>query len=74
MNVLRQRYRAASDCPLELRAGIVERFFTPLAARLGLSVVTLLAPDEGKKLFHELRGMSPSRHRRAAALSGCPRQ
>jgi hypothetical protein len=66
VKVLRQRYRAAgtngaSECPLELRAGIVEGFFTPLAARMGLWVVTHLTPAEGERLFHELGGMSPSR-------------
>lgn len=66
VKVLRQRYRAAgtngaSECPLELRAGIVEGFFTPLAARMGLWVVTHLTPSEGQRLFHELGGMSPSR-------------
>ncbi len=66
VKVLRQRYRAAgtngaSECPLELRAGIVEGFFTPLAARMGLWVVTHLTPAEGEQLFHELGGMSPSR-------------
>jgi hypothetical protein len=59
VKVLRQRYRAAgsngaSECPLELRAGIVEGFFTPLAARMGLWVVTHLTPAEGERLFHEL--------------------
>jgi hypothetical protein len=66
VKVLRQRYRAAgsngaSECPLELRAGIVEGFFTPLAARMGLWVVTHLTPAEGEQLFAELGGMSPSR-------------
>ena len=66
VKVLRHRYRAAgtngpSECPLELRAGIVEGFFTPLAARMGLWVVTHLTPAEGEQLFHELGSMSPSR-------------
>ena len=66
VKVLRHRYRAAgsngaSECPLELRAGIVEGFFTPLAARMGLWVVTHLTPAEGEQLFAELGGMSPSR-------------
>lgn len=66
VKVLRARYRAAgtngrSECPLELRAGIVEGFFTPLAARMGLWVVTHLTPEEGERLFRELGGMSPSR-------------
>ena len=66
VKVLRHRYRAAgtngqSECPLELRAGIVEGFFTPLAARMGLWVVTHLTPAEGEQLFGELGGMHPSR-------------
>lgn len=66
VTVLRHRYRAVgtngeSECPLELRAGIVEGFFTPLAARMGLWAVTHLTPTESASLFHELGGMSPSR-------------
>ena len=66
VKVLRHRYRAvgtngASECPMEWRAGIVEGFFTPLAARLGLWAVTHLTPAESESLFRELGGMSPSR-------------
>ena len=75
VKVLRQRYRAAgangaSECPLELRAGIVEGFFTPLAARMGLWVLPHLTPAEGEQLFAELGALV----RLAAALTGCPRQ
>lgn len=64
--VRRHRYRAVgtnseSECPLERRAGIVEGFFTPLAARMGLWAVTHLTPAESESLFHELGGMKPSR-------------
>lgn len=66
VSVLRHRYRAVgtngpSECPLELRAGIVEGFFTPLAARMGLWAVTHLTPAESESLFRELGGMRPSR-------------
>jgi len=66
VSVPRHRYRAAgtngeSECPLELRAGIVEGFFTPLAARMGLWAVTHLTTAESETLFRELGGMSPSR-------------
>jgi hypothetical protein len=66
VSVLRHRYRAVgshgeSECPLELRAGIVEGFFTPLAARMGLWAVTHLTQRESESLFQELGGMSPSR-------------
>jgi len=66
VTVVRHRYRAVgtngeSECPLELRAGIVEGFFTPLAARMGLWAVTHLTPAESESLFRELGGMHPSR-------------
>lgn len=66
VSVRRHRYRAVgtngqSECPLELRAGVVEGFFTPLAARLGVWAVTHLTPAESESLFRELGGMSPSR-------------
>lgn len=66
VSVLRHRYRAVgtngeSECPLELRAGVIEGFFTPLAARMGLWAVTHLTPAESEKLFRELGGMNPSR-------------
>ena len=66
VRVLRHRYRAVgsngeSECPLELQAGIVEGFFTPLAARTGLWAVTHLTPGESEMLFRELGGMTPSR-------------
>lgn len=66
VKVFRHRYRAAgtngaTECPLELRAGIVEGLFTPLAARMGLWAVTHLTPQEGAELFCELGGMNPSR-------------
>jgi hypothetical protein len=66
VSVLRHRYRAVgtngqSECPLELRAGLVEGFFTPLAARMGLWAVTHLRPAESATMFRELGGMSPSR-------------
>jgi hypothetical protein len=66
VSVLRHRYRAVgtngeSECPMELRAGVVEGFFTPLAARMGLWAVTHLTPAESESLFRELGGMTPSR-------------
>jgi len=48
-------------CPLELRAGIVEGQWTPLAARQACWVVTHLTPQEGEDLFRELGGMTPSK-------------
>ena len=66
VKVLRHRYRAVgtngeSECPMEWRAGIVEGFFTPLAAHLGVWAVTHLTPEESESLFRELGGMTPSR-------------
>jgi hypothetical protein len=66
VKVLRHRYRAvgtngASECPLELRAGIVEGLFTPLAARMGVWAMTHLTSLESENLFRELGGMHPSR-------------
>ena len=68
VRVQRRRYRAVGtkgprECPLELRAGMVEGFFTPLAARMGVWGVTPLTPAESEWLFRELGGMSPSRSR-----------
>jgi hypothetical protein len=47
-------------CPLEMRAGIVEGFFTPAAARQAAYVVAHLPPATGADLFGELGGMQPS--------------
>ncbi len=64
--MLRHRYRAVGtngdhECPLEWRAGMIEGFFTPLAARRALCAVTHLTPAESGSLFRELGGMTPSR-------------
>jgi hypothetical protein len=61
VKVMRHRYRAvgtngASECPLELRAGIVEGLFTPLAARMGVWAMTPLTSLESENLFRELPG------------------
>ena len=58
-------YRAAGSsrttCPLELRAGIVEGRWTPLAARKVAWVVAHLTPHEGEGLFRVMGGMTPSK-------------
>ena len=66
VQVTRHRYRAQgtnghTECPLELRAGIVEGFFTPLAARTALLALTHLTPGESETLFKQFGGMAPSR-------------
>lgn len=63
--VKRHVYRPAGRssrhvCPLELQAGIVEGFFTPLAARRAAYVVAHLPPATGAALLAELGNMQPS--------------
>ncbi|MCA1853936.1 MAG: hypothetical protein LC647_16555 [Beggiatoa sp.] len=59
VRVMRSLYRRLGEgertvCPLELRAGIVEGRWTPLAARQAAFVVAHLTPQEGEDLFREL--------------------
>jgi hypothetical protein len=48
-------------CPLELRAGIIEGSWTPLAAKQATWVVAHLTPKEGEELFDLLGNMPPSK-------------
>jgi hypothetical protein len=48
-------------CPLELRAGIIEGSWTPLAAKQATWVVAHLTPQEGEELFDLLGNMTPSK-------------
>jgi hypothetical protein len=48
-------------CPLELRAGIIEGYWTPLAAKQATWVVAHLTPKEGAELFDLLGNMTPSK-------------
>jgi len=48
-------------CPLELRAGIVEGRWTPLAAKQATWVVAHMTPYEGEELFKMMGGMRPSK-------------
>ncbi len=48
-------------CPLELRAGMVEGYWTPLAAKQATWVVAHLTPQEGEELFGLLGNMTPSK-------------
>src|SRR5215510_9980023 len=60
-------------CPLELRAGIIEGYWTPLAAKQATWVVAHLTPKEGAELFDLLGNMTPSKStldRLPKALSG----
>jgi hypothetical protein len=48
-------------CPLELRAGIIAGYWTPLAAQQATWVVAHLTPQEGEELFTLLGNMTPSK-------------
>lgn len=66
MRVERHLYRPAgrntkSICPLELRAGILQGYWTPRAARQGAFVIAQLPASAAEALFEELRAMQPSR-------------
>jgi len=56
--------------PLELRAGIVEGYWTPLAAHHAAWVVTHMTPQEGEDLFKTLGTMTPSK----SSLDRLPKQ
>jgi len=62
--VMRTLYRAGksmSVVPMELRAGIVEGHWTPLAARQGSFLVAHLTPQECEETLRELGNMQPSK-------------
>jgi hypothetical protein len=59
-----------ASCPMELRAGVVEKLWTPLAAKQATWVVAHVTPQEGEDLFDLLGGMAPSR----SALDRLPKQ
>ncbi len=47
-------------CPLELRAGMIEGYWTPLSARVMARAVSASTPREAAALFEDLGGMKPS--------------
>lgn len=55
------RRNAKSICPLELRAGILNGYWTPRAARQGALVMAHLPASTAELLFQELGAMQPSR-------------
>jgi len=66
VRVERHLYRPAgrnakSLCPLELRAGIINGYWTPRAARQGAFVLAQLPAAAAEALFAELGAMQPSR-------------
>ena len=64
VRVARSLYRPPQGdhalCPLELRAGIIEGSWTPLAATQATGVVAHLTPKEGEERFDLLGNMPPS--------------
>ena len=48
-------------CPLELRTGLIEGAWTPLAAKQAVWVVAPLTPPEGEALLALLGNMTPSK-------------
>lgn len=66
MRVTRSLYSARQGgertvCPLEMRAGLVDGRWTPLAAHQAAYAVAHLTPKEAETLFRKLGGMSPSK-------------
>jgi hypothetical protein len=61
-SLYRQRHGGGrAVCPLDLRAGIIEGYWTPLAAKQATWVVAHLTPQEGEELFALLGHMTPSK-------------
>jgi len=50
-----------SICPLELQAGIVEGYWTPLAAQHAMWALSHLTPRETESMLFRFKGMNPSR-------------
>ena len=64
VKVRRTLYRCGREravVPMELRVGMVEGHWTPLAARQASGVVAQMTPKEGEALFRELGNMAPSK-------------
>lgn len=66
VKVTRTLYSTRQDgeraaCPMELRAGVVEGMWTPLAAKQGAWAVAHLTPGEGEDLFARIGTMQPSK-------------
>lgn len=67
VRVMRSLYKDHTDAgeraivPLELRIGIIEGFWTPLAAQQGAWVVSQMVPKLGEELFGRIGNMTPSK-------------
>jgi hypothetical protein len=48
-------------CPLELRAGLIDNRWTPLAAQQAVFAVAHLTPQEAENMFKKLGNMTPSK-------------
>lgn len=78
IRVERSLYRAENGeravSVMELRAGIVEGIWTPLAAEIGAWIVAHLTPKEGEELLARIGGMSPSRSSLDRLVTGVGKQ
>lgn len=75
VRVMRTLYSTRAEgertvCPMELKAGVIEGRWTPLAAKQAAWVVAHLTPQEGENLFRQLGGMTPSK----SSLDRLPKQ
>lgn len=75
VRVERTLYRARQGaeralCPLELRAGLLEGYWTPLAAKQATWMVAHLTPQESEACFALLGNMAPSK----SSLDRLPKQ
>ena len=64
VSVTRGLYRSGVQravVPVELRAGIVDGYWTPLAARQASYLVAHVTPQEGESMLRELGNMTPSK-------------
>lgn len=64
VSVKRRLYRCSADravVPVELRAGIIDGYWTPLAARQASYLVAHVTPQEGESVLRELGNMAPSK-------------
>ncbi len=65
-----REYGERTVCPMELRAGMIEGRWSPLAAKQASWVVAHLTPQEGEDLFKQLGNMAPSK----STLDRLPKQ
>jgi hypothetical protein len=67
VRVMRSLYKDHTDpggraiVPLELRIGVIEGFWTPLAAQQGAWVVSQMVPKLAEELFERIGNMTPSK-------------